>query len=205
MTQNEGNSPYFEFCKDTYRPRAPCRLRPSPPVSARLRPGMPVTVSRLRSRSTTGIARGAALSEKLRVRRTKGEDSPVLRIASCAGRMHVSSARMTTTRRRSGGRLLDRSESVVVVVSTGRSGSSRGSLHASPGCTAEEQASQGRHPLAVSMGFRAQPPTSQPSSRSPSNCHALPPHRSHRSTYWRELAPRVRKGGAEDLAQPRLL
>jgi len=133
---------------------------------------MPVTVSRLRSRSTTRRARGAAFWRE--VARTFGEDSPVLREASHAGRIHVSSARMTTTRRRSGCRLLDRPESVVVVVSTGRSRSSRGSLHASPGCTVEERASQGRHPLAVSMVFRAQPPTSQPSSRSRSNCHALP-------------------------------
>ena len=103
------------------------------------------------------------------VARTFAEESPVLRVDSRAGRIHVSSARTTTTRRRSGCRLLDRPESLVVVVSAGRSRSSP-----SPGCTVEERASQGRHPLAVSMGFAAQPPTSQPTSRSPSNCHALP-------------------------------
>ena len=51
LKQNEGHSPYFEFCKNTCRPRAPCRpcrLRPSSPVSARLarlarlRPSSPV-------------------------------------------------------------------------------------------------------------------------------------------------------------------
>ena len=78
------------------------------------------------------------------VARTFAEDSLVLREASCAGRIHVSSAIMTTTRRRSGGRLLDRPESVVVVVSTGRSRSSRGSLHASPGCTVEDSVGQPR-------------------------------------------------------------
>jgi len=108
------------------------------------------------------------------VARTFEEDSLVLRTARRAGRIHVSSARTKTTLRRSGGRLLDRPESPVVVVSTGRSRSSRGSLHASPGCTVEEQASQGRHPFAVSMGFRAQPLTSQRSPRSGINRHALP-------------------------------
>ena len=82
--------------------------------------------------------------------------------------------RTRTTLRRSGGRLVDRLESVVVVVSTGRSRSSRGSLHASPGCTVEEQASQGRHPLALSMGFRDMRRTSRRSPRSPMNRDALP-------------------------------
>ena len=39
LSQNEGHSPYFEFRRDTYRPRSPCRLRrlrPSSPVFARL-------------------------------------------------------------------------------------------------------------------------------------------------------------------------
>ena len=108
------------------------------------------------------------------VARTFEGDSPVLRTARRAGRIHVSSARTRTTLRRSGGRLVDRPESVVVVVSTGRSRSSRGSLHASPGSTVEEQASQGCHPLAVSKGFRAQPLTSQRSPRSAINRHALP-------------------------------
>ena len=67
------------------------------------------------------------------VARTFEEDSLVLRTARRAGRIHVSSARTKTTLRRSGGRLLDRPESVVVMMSTGRSRSSRGSLHASPG------------------------------------------------------------------------
>ena len=39
--------------------------------------------------------------------------------------------------------------------------------------TEEEQASHGRHPFAVSYGFRALPPASQPSGRSASNCLAL--------------------------------
>ena len=58
----------------------------------------PVTVSRLRSRSTTGRAGGAAFGEKLRVPKGK-----TLRCCEklYAGRIHVSSARMTTTRRRS--------------------------------------------------------------------------------------------------------
>ena len=108
------------------------------------------------------------------VARTFEGDSPVLRTARRAGRIHVSSARTRTTLRRSGGRLVDRPESVVVVVSTGRSRSSRGSLHASPGCTVEEQASQGRHPFAVSKAFRALELTSQRSTRSPINRHSLP-------------------------------
>jgi hypothetical protein len=108
------------------------------------------------------------------VARTFGGDSLVLRTARRAGRIHVSSVRTRTTLRRSGGRLVDRPESLVVVVSTGRSRSSRGSLHASPGSTVEEQASQGRHPFAVSMGFRAQPLTSQRSPRCGINRHALP-------------------------------
>ena len=108
------------------------------------------------------------------VARTFEEDSLVLRTARRAGRIHVSSVRTRTTLRRSGGRLVDRPESVVVVVSTGRSRSSRGSLHASPGCTVEEQASQGRHPFAVSKAFRALELTSQRSTRSPINRHSLP-------------------------------
>ena len=108
------------------------------------------------------------------VARTFEEDSLVLRTARRAGRIHVSSVRTRTTLRRSGGRLVDRPESVVVVVSTGRSRSSRGSLHASPGCTVEEQASQGRHPFAVSMGFRDMRRTSRRSPRSPMNRDALP-------------------------------
>ena len=108
------------------------------------------------------------------VARTVGVDVPELRTARRAGRIHVSSARMTTTKRRSGGRLLDRPESVVVMMSTGRSRSSRGSLHASPGSTVEEQASQGRHPFAVSMGFARSHWTSRRSPRSPIKRDALP-------------------------------
>jgi len=69
---------------------------------------------------------------------TIGGDAPVPRVASRASRMHVSSANMTTAIRRSGGRLLDRAESLVVGASTGRSRSSRSSLRASPDCTVEE-------------------------------------------------------------------
>ena len=98
----------------------------------------------------------------------------MLRTARRPGRIHVSSARTRTTLRRSGGRLVDRPASLVVVVSTGRSRSSRGSLHASPGSPVEEQASQGRHPFAVSMGFAPSHWTSRQSARSPINRPALP-------------------------------
>ena len=99
---------------------------------------------------------------------------PGRRLARRAGRIHVGGRLRGSRTRARGGGLVDRPESVVVVVSTGRSRSSRGSLHASPGCTVEEQASQGRHPFAVSMGFARSHWTSRRSPRSPIKRDALP-------------------------------
>ena len=66
------------------------------------------------------------------VARTIEDDAPVRRIARRACRMQVSVSSMRPTRGRSGGRLVDGRESLVVMVSTGSSGASRSSLRASP-------------------------------------------------------------------------
>ena len=140
------------------------------------------------------------------VARTIEDDAPVRRIARRACRMQVSVSSMRPTRGRSGGRLVDGRESLVVMVSTGSSGASRSSLRASPVFTVEEQASHGRHPLAVSKAFRALPPTSQPSARPARNCQAyfwLPVARAHRELSGDVLAASGGQLGAEEWRRER--
>jgi len=129
-------------------------------------------VSRLRSRSTTRRARGAAWGEKLRV--------PSGKTLRCCEKlaMQVEYTSARRERRRPG-------DAAAAIFSAGPSLSSswcrpdgrdrvaaRFTHHrAAP---SRSRPAKDVTPWQCPWAFGAQPPTSQPSSRSPSNCHALP-------------------------------
>ena len=127
--------------------------------------------------------RGRMPAMTQRVCRRVAGNIPGRRLASRAGRIHVGGRLPGSRTCAAGGGLVDRRDSTDVIASSGTSAPVRNPQRASPGFTVEEQASHGRHPLAVSKAFRALPPTSQPSARSARNCQGyfwLPVARAHR-------------------------
>ena len=131
---------------------------------------------------------------------------PGRRLARRAGRTHVGGRLRGSSSRIVGGGLVDRRDSTDVMASSGTSAPVRNPQRASPGFTVEEQASHGRHPLAVSKAFRALPPTSQPSARSASNCQAyfwLPVARAHRELSGDVRAASGAQRGAEEWRRER--
>ena len=101
--------------------------------------------------------RMAALGQRV-CRRVVG-NIPGRRLARRAGRTHVGGRLRGSRTCAGGGGLVDRRDSTDVMASSGTSAPVRNPQRASPGFTVEEQASHGRHPLAVSKAFRALPPT----------------------------------------------